>query len=319
MNYKKLVCPIITPKDFNDTDALVNFVVSDGDGPDYLYLFSQVGEFQYLSKEQRKKFSKKVLSSVAKLGSNHAARKPKVVINVTGNQNQRSSAVDDAIELAKDAEKIGADAVVINPTFMNTTNHLLGPRMSRRGVTEIVRQVIRATDHIDIWIHNQPCLTQDKSVRTETIKKLAREPRIKVIMDQSCDAKRVKNYHDAIDGLCDLYSGSPLPVGCDHLVQGVMAIDANILPAAWRRATVVFNEGDIKGNYLRKMLSDISDSYINDRTSPLKIILKKHGILSCDESWDQAKKIDDSIRNKLAELYENNKFLNLISKGRVAC
>jgi 4-hydroxy-tetrahydrodipicolinate synthase/2-dehydro-3-deoxy-D-gluconate aldolase len=151
MKYSGIVTPLITPfklsgeVDYNSIDTLVNFLKSIGVAG--IFPSSSTGLFPFLNIDERKKMLEQVLKNSGSL---------KVFAGVG------AADTDSAIELARHAKDVGADAIVLMPSYYIKSDQ-----------TWIINHFEKVLEKVDInfMIYNIPQLT-GSTVELKTIEHL---------------------------------------------------------------------------------------------------------------------------------------------------
>ena len=143
------------------------------------------------------------------------------------------------IEDSKEAERLGADALLIVTPYYNRT--------TQKGLIQHYA-AIADTVHIPIIIYNVPSRT-NLNITPSTLKELSKIDNIAGIKEASGDIAQVVDMARLCEGVIDLYSGNDdmvvplLSVGG----KGVISVVANIAPRDTHDMVARFFDGDIEG------------------------------------------------------------------------
>lgn len=180
--FQGVIVPIVTP--FNRDDAqTINYEAGEklvekiiAAGADGIFTFGSNGEFFVCTPEEKIAFSKFVIEKVN-------GRVPVYV--GTGACSTR-----EAIEMSKQAEAIGADALsVINPYFMGISDDQL-----KNYFTMVAESV-----NIPVMLYNIPKCT-GKNIAPEVVAELAKVDNVKGVKDSSGNLENLQGYIDAAKG-----------------------------------------------------------------------------------------------------------------------
>ena len=196
------------------------------EGTDALVACGTTGEPPTMTKEER-------YSVIGFTVDRTAKRVP--VIAGTGGYN---TAV--VIEDSKEAERLGADALLIVTPYYNKT--------TQKGLIKHYAAIADAV-HIPIIVYNVPART-GLNITPSTLKELSKIDNIVGIKEASGNISQVVDMARLCEGVLDLYSGNDdmvvplLSVGG----KGVISVVANIAPRDTHDMVVKFLEGDIEGS-----------------------------------------------------------------------
>ena len=195
------------------------------EGTDALLACGTTGEPSTMTKEER--------YSVIGFTVEKAAKRLPVLAGTGGNN---TAAV---IEDSKEAERLGADALLIVTPYYNRT--------TQKGLNQHYA-AIADTVHIPIIIYNVPSRT-NLNITPSTLKELSKIDNIAGIKEASGDIAQVVDMARLCEGVIDLYSGNDdmvvplLSVGG----KGVISVVANIAPRDTHDMVARFFDGDIEG------------------------------------------------------------------------
>ncbi|ETI34896.1 dihydrodipicolinate synthase, variant 1 [Phytophthora nicotianae INRA-310] len=219
--YTALVTPFTPDGSAVDYDSLKKMVEWQiQEGIDGLVPMGSTGENTLVSDEERLQVIKTVIKTVN-------GRVP--VIAGTG-----SLSTDGAVQLAREAKELGADAcLVIAPPYVCA---------SQRGLYEHFRRV--ASVGLPVMIYDNPGRA-GVSLEPQTIAELAKVPGIAALKDATDSVTHAVD----VMALCDL----PVVCGADNLALpmmacgavGVMSILSNVVPSRVLAITKAMEKGDI--------------------------------------------------------------------------
>lgn len=212
--FKGVIVPIVTPFsqdnaqsiNYEAGEALVEKLIAAG--VDGIFTFGSNGEFFTCTADERIAFSKFVVEKVA-------GRVPVYV--GTGACSTR-----EAVEMSKQAEAIGADALsVVNPYFMAIGDEEL------KGYFSTVAMSVK----IPVMLYNIPKCT-GKNIAPEVVAELAEIDNIKGVKDSSGNLDNLQGYIDAARGHdVDVLVGSDGKISAAHAMgaAGAVAGTANLI------------------------------------------------------------------------------------------
>ncbi len=212
--FQGVIVPIVTP--FNRDDAQsINYDAGEklvekliAEGANGIFAFGSNGEFFVCSAEEKIAFSKFVIEKVA-------GRVPVYV--GTG-----ACSTAEAIEMSKQAEAIGADALsVINPYFMGISDDQL------KNYFTMVAESVK----IPVMLYNIPKCT-GKNISPEVVAEVAKIDNVKGVKDSSGNMDNLQGYIDAAKGNdVDVLVGSDGKISAAHALgaAGAVAGTANLI------------------------------------------------------------------------------------------
>ena len=143
-----------------------------------------------------------------------------------------------AVNLSKEAEKLGADALLCVTPYYN--------KASQKGLIKHFTAVAEAVD-LPIILYNVPSRT-GVNIVVETMKELSKLDNIVAVKEASGNISQVAKIMSLTDGKADLYSGND-----DQVVpllslggKGVISVTANIAPRDVHDMVKKFMDGDVK-------------------------------------------------------------------------
>ncbi len=212
--FQGVIVPIVTP--FNrDNAQSINYDAGEklvekliAEGANGIFTFGSNGEFFVCSAEEKIAFSKFVIEKVA-------GRVPVYV--GTG-----ACSTAEAIEMSKQAEAIGADALsVINPYFMGISDDQL------KNYFTMVAESVK----IPVMLYNIPKCT-GKNISPEVVAEVAKIDNVKGVKDSSGNMDNLQGYIDAAKGNdVDVLVGSDGKISAAHALgaAGAVAGTANLI------------------------------------------------------------------------------------------
>lgn len=211
--------------DYEKMKELVEFQISNG--TDAIIICGTTGESSTLSHEEHLECIKKCIEFVN-------GRVP--VIAGTG-----SNCTETAIYLSTEAEKYGADALLVVTPYYN--------KATQKGLIAHYTAIANAVK-LPIIMYNVPSRT-GCNIQPETAVALARDvENIVAIKEASGNISQVAKLMSLADGCIDLYSGND-----DQIVpilslggKGVISVTSNIIPNDTHMLVKKFLDGDVKGS-----------------------------------------------------------------------
>ena len=152
-----------------------------------------------------------------------------------------ANCTDEALNLAKRSEKVGADALLVVTPYYN--------KATQKGLEEYYTTVGNSVD-IPIIMYNVPGRT-GTNIQPATAVKIAKSvDNIVGIKEASGDIGQVATLAALADGCLDIYSGND-----DQVVpllalggKGVISVLSNVAPRETHDMVMKFLEGDVKGS-----------------------------------------------------------------------
>ena len=207
--------------DYDAFDRLIEYQIENG--TDAIIVCGTTGESATLSEEEHSAVIKHCIERV-----NH--RVP--VIAGTG-----SNATDTAVMLSREAEKDGADALLLVTPYYN--------KATQNGLYEHYKKVA-ASVKLPIILYNVPSRT-GTNIQPDTVARLCKEiDNIVAIKDAVGDLSQTAKMMALCDGHIDLYSGNDdqiLPI-MSLGGKGVISVLANVAPKQAHDICQAFMDGD---------------------------------------------------------------------------
>ena len=152
-----------------------------------------------------------------------------------------ANCTDEALNLAKRSEKVGADALLVVTPYSN--------KATQKGLEEYYATVGNSVD-VPIIMYNVPGRT-GTNIQPATAAKIAKSvENIVGIKEASGDIGQVATLAALTDGSLDIYSGND-----DQVVpllalggKGVISVLSNVAPRETHDMVMKFLEGDVKGS-----------------------------------------------------------------------
>lgn len=223
---------IITPfKENGEVDYerfATNIEYQITNGTDAIIVCGTTGEASTLSHEEH-------IDVIAYCVKQVAGRVP--VVAGTG-----SNSTETAVYLSQEAEKAGADALLLVTPYYN--------KCTQKGLYEHF-EIVANSVKIPIILYNIPGRTGGLNILPETVVKLCKNiPNIVGVKDATGNIGQVTKLMALADGCVDLYSGND-----DQIVpllalggKGVISVLSNIAPKETHDICAKFFEGDVEGS-----------------------------------------------------------------------
>ncbi len=224
INFGKVSTAMITPFDqegnidFSQTTKLVNHLIENG--TDSLVVAGTTGESPTLSAEEKLDLFRHVVEVVD-------GRIP--VIAGTGSNNTYAS-----IELTKEAEKTGVDAIMLVAPYYNKPN--------QEGLYQHFKVIAESTD-LPVMLYNVPGRAVTK-IAAETVIRLSKLSNVVAVKEASGDLSAMTEIIANTDDDFALYSGD------DALALPVLAIGGN---------GIISVASHIIGNEMQEMIKAFED------------------------------------------------------------
>lgn len=255
-------------------------------GTDAIIVCGTTGEASCLSHEEHLSAIKFVVDKVNK-------RIP--VIAGTG-----SNCTETAIYLSKEAEKIGADALLVVTPYYN--------KATQKGLKEHFTMVAEAVS-IPVILYNIPGRTGGVNILPQTVVDLCRNvPNIVGVKDATGNFSQIAKMMALADGCVDLYSGND-----DQVVpllalggKGVISVMSNIAPQQTHDMVQKFFDGDVNGSIQMQLKAvDLIESlFCEVNPIPVKKAMNLLGMEAgpmrrplTEMEPENAKRLADSLKN----------------------
>lgn len=255
-------------------------------GTDAIIVCGTTGEASCLSHEEHLSAIKFVVDKVNK-------RIP--VIAGTG-----SNCTETAIYLSKEAEKIGADALLVVTPYYN--------KATQKGLKEHFTMIAEAVS-IPVILYNIPGRTGGVNILPQTVVDLCRNvPNIVGVKDATGNFSQIAKMMALADGCVDLYSGND-----DQVVpllalggKGVISVMSNIAPQQTHDMVQKFFDGDVNGSIQMQLKAvDLIESlFCEVNPIPVKKAMNLLGMEAgpmrrplTEMEPENAKRLADSLKN----------------------
>ncbi len=240
---------------FDALGETIEFQVREG--TDALLACGTTGEPPTMTKDEKKEVIRYTIEKTAN-------RVP--VIAGTGGNNTA-----EVIRASKEAEMLGADALLVVTPYYNKTNP--------KGLIAHFKAVAEAVT-LPIIIYNVPSRT-NLNVTPAALKELAKIPNITAMKEASGDIAQVLEMFRTCGSMIDIYSGNDdivvplLSVGG----KGVISVVANIAPKDTHQMVMAFLEGRIKDSLdLQCQLKPLIDAlFLEVNPIPVKTAMNLMG------------------------------------------
>lgn len=262
MKFGKILTAMVTPFNengainFDETTNLVNYLIDNG--TEGLVIAGTTGESPTLTTNEKLELFSHVVKIVDK-------RIP--VIAGTGGNNTQSS-----IELTKEAEKCGVDAVMLVAPYYNKPN--------QRGLHEHFKAIAKETT-LPIMLYNIPGRSVVK-MSADTIIELSKIDNIVSVKEASGDLDQAAEIIENTSDDFTVYSGDDgltlplLAVGGD----GIVSVASHVIGNEMQQMIQAFEQGDTKraAKIHRKLLPVMNGLFEAPSPTPVKAALKMKGI-----------------------------------------
>lgn len=262
INLGKVSTAMITPFDqegnidFLQTTKLVNHLIENG--TDSLVVAGTTGESPTLSSEEKLALFRHVVEVVD-------GRIP--VIAGTGSNNTYAS-----IDLTKEAEKTGVDAVMLVAPYYNKPN--------QEGLYQHFKVIAESTN-LPVMLYNVPGRAVAK-IAPETIIKLSKLPNVVAVKDAGGDLDAMTEIIANTDDDFALYSGDDaltLPVLAIG-GNGIISVAAHIIGNEMQEMIKAFEDGERKkaAKAHQKLLPVMNALFAAPSPTPVKAALQLRGL-----------------------------------------
>lgn len=262
MNLGNVLTAMVTPFDhkgnidFNKTTKLIEYLIKNGS--DGLVIAGTTGESPTLTKEEKIALYKHVVKVVEK-------RVP--VIAGTGSNNTHAS-----IELTKQAEDAGVDAVMLVAPYYNKPN--------QQGLYLHFKSIAEATS-LPVMLYNIPGRSI-VNMSVETIVRLSEIPNIICVKDASGDLDQMTEIITKTNEDFKVYSGEDsltlptLSIGGD----GIVSVASHVIGNEMQSMVTAYRNGDVQqaAELHRKLLPVMNELFSAPSPTPVKTALQIQGI-----------------------------------------
>ncbi|CDQ40062.1 4-hydroxy-tetrahydrodipicolinate synthase [Virgibacillus salexigens] len=262
MNFGQVLTAMVTPFDANgnidydQTTVLIEYLLSNG--TDGLVIAGTTGESPTLTADEKINLYNHVVKTVNK-------RVP--VIAGTGGNNTKAS-----IELSKEAQQCGVDAVMLVTPYYNKPNQL--------GLYQHFRTIAEQTE-LPIMLYNIPGRSII-NLTAETTIALSKLSNIVSIKESSGDLDQVSEIIEGTEHDFSVYSGDDsmtlpmLSIGG----SGIISVASHIIGKEMQEMVTFFKEGNVRkaARLHRKLLPIMKGLFSAPSPSPVKAALRLKGI-----------------------------------------
>lgn len=262
MNFGKVLTAMVTPFDLNgnidytQTNALIEHLLQNG--TEGLVIAGTTGESPTLTSEEKVSLFKHVVGQVNK-------RVP--VIAGTGGNNTQAS-----IDLTKEAERCGVDAVMLVAPYYN--------KPDQRSLFAHFKTVAQSTS-LPVMLYNIPGRSI-VNITTETTVALSKIDNIVSVKEASGDLDQVSQIIELTDDSFSVYSGDDsmtlpiLSVGG----TGVISVASHVIGNEMQQMIQLFEEGSTcqAAKLHRQLLPVMKGLFMAPSPSPVKAALRIKGI-----------------------------------------
>ncbi|MCF6137163.1 4-hydroxy-tetrahydrodipicolinate synthase [Pseudalkalibacillus berkeleyi] len=262
MNLGNVLTAMVTPFDhkgnidFNKTTKLIEYLIKNGS--DGLVIAGTTGESPTLTKEEKIALCKHVVKVVDK-------RVP--VIAGTGSNNTHAS-----IELTKQAEDAGVDAVMLVAPYYNKPN--------QQGLYLHFKSIAEATS-LPVMLYNIPGRSI-VNMSVETIVRLSEVPNIICVKEASGDLDQMTEIITKTNKDFKVYSGDDgltlptLSIGGD----GIVSVASHVIGNEMQSMVKAYRNGDVQqaAELHRKLLPVMNELFSAPSPTPVKTALQILGI-----------------------------------------
>lgn len=262
MRFGRVLTAMVTPFDhtgeidYDQTDILIEYLLENG--TDGLVIAGTTGESPTLSVDEKVNLFKHVVKVVKK-------RVP--VIAGTGSNSTAAS-----IQLTKEAEKCGVDAVMLVAPYYNKPN--------QRGMYEHFKTIANATT-LPVMLYNIPGRSVVK-LTADTIIELSKIPNIVSVKESTGDLDQAAEIIENTSDDFSLYSGDDsmtlpmLSIGAD----GIISVSSHIVGNEMQEMVNLYLNGDVKQAAAkhRKLVPVMSALFTSPSPTPVKAALQMKGI-----------------------------------------
>ncbi|WP_349410552.1 4-hydroxy-tetrahydrodipicolinate synthase [Pseudalkalibacillus sp. SCS-8] len=262
MDFGNVLTAMVTPFDhkgnidFTKTEKLVEYLIENGS--DGLVIAGTTGESPTLTKEEKVALFKHVVKIVNK-------RVP--VIAGTGSNNTHAS-----IELTKQAEAAGVDAVMLVAPYYNKPNP--------QGIYLHFKSIAESTN-LPVMLYNVPGRSI-VNMTVDTIVRLSEVDNIVCVKEASGDLEQITEIITKTSDDFKVYSGDDgltlptLAVGGD----GIVSVASHVIGNEMQSMIAAYRQGDVKtaAEWHRKLLPVMNEMFSAPSPTPVKTALQIIGV-----------------------------------------
>ncbi|MBH0229328.1 4-hydroxy-tetrahydrodipicolinate synthase [Halobacillus yeomjeoni] len=262
MNFGKVLTAMVTPFDkkgnidFDTTTTLIDYLLDNGS--DGLVVAGTTGESPTLSTDEKISLWKHVVNVVG-------GRVP--VIAGSGSNDTRAS-----VELSKQAEQIGVDAVMVVAPYYN--------KPCQKGLYEHFKAVAGAVG-IPVMIYNVPGRAVVK-IEPETIIALSNIPNIVSVKEATGDLDSMAAIISKTDDGFSLYSGDDNLTLPSYTIgaSGIISVSSHVVGKEMQKMLTLHEQGKRKeaAELHQKLLPIFNGMFSAPSPTPVKEALRIRGI-----------------------------------------
>lgn len=262
MDFGQILTAMVTPfnpsneVDYDKVTELMDYLIANGS--DGLVISGTTGESPTLTHDEKIKLFKHAVG---------VANGEYPIIAGTGSNNTKET-----IELSKQAEEIGVDALLIVTPYYN--------KPSQEGLYQHYSEIAKATN-LPIMLYNIPGRAAVQ-LDLETIVRLSKIDNIVSIKDATADLEQVSKIIEETPEDFTLYSGDDsltLPIQAIG-GSGVVSVASHIIGNEFKEMLTLFEAGDVKqaARLHRQLLPIMEGLFMAPSPAPVKKTLQMKGI-----------------------------------------
>ncbi|MDD4372039.1 MAG: 4-hydroxy-tetrahydrodipicolinate synthase [Anaerostipes sp.] len=259
--------------DYDQLEKVIDFQIEEG--TDSIIICGTTGEASTMSHDEQ--------IEVVKACVDHVNGRVPVIAGAGAN------CTDEALHLAKEAQRVGSDALLVVTPYYN--------KATQNGLIEYYKAIGNAVD-VPIIMYNVPGRT-GTNIAPKTVAKVFKEvENVVAIKEASGNLSQVADIAYETEGQLDIYSGNDdqvLPV-LSLGGKGVISVLSNIAPKVTHEMVAKYLAGDVKGSkeLQIKYLDVIHKLFTEVNPVPVKRAMAELGYCR------------DLLRRPLTEMEESN-------------
>ncbi|MDD3746992.1 MAG: 4-hydroxy-tetrahydrodipicolinate synthase [Anaerostipes sp.] len=259
--------------DYDQLEKVIDFQIQEG--TDSIIICGTTGEASTMTHDEQ--------IEVVKACVDHVNGRVPVIAGAGAN------CTDEALHLAKEAQRVGSDALLVVTPYYN--------KATQNGLVEYYKTIGNAVD-VPIIMYNVPGRT-GTNIAPKTAAKVFKEvENVVAIKEASGNLSQVADIAYETEGQLDIYSGNDdqvLPV-LSLGGKGVISVLSNIAPKATHEMVAKYLAGDVKGSteLQIKYLDVIHKLFTEVNPVPVKRAMAELGYCR------------DLLRRPLTEMEESN-------------
>ncbi|MFH0977732.1 MAG: dihydrodipicolinate synthase family protein [Candidatus Woesearchaeota archaeon] len=297
---RTLTCPLLSKLDEASYLNLITHVFASGKGAERLFILGSNGEFDSLSMPEKKFLVDIAAYEVRKLKAKLGPIIPELAVGIT------SESLDETIELAQYAERLGADYIVLMPLYVLQND----PFCHGQSAVQVADTCLRYTRSIPLILYNN-AEKAGRNLDPSEVAKLGSNRRVVACKDSSGDPQLTDKLAEALGPKVEMLVGDEVK-GLSEPHDGIVAGSSNVLPVAWQIATKR-EIHDSKMAYIAGHLADFPQVYRDNPIGAFHYLLFRMGVFESPEPINPGLKVNIAQTQRLDKLLRETDFKDLYS------